>query len=317
MPLQFITNELDILARRILPQNQHQYLADKNAIGSSLSPLYDRIFVCEKFAHLNILPVKRNIVYSSKFYCGNLKPEHIKRVETLEVFLATGNPAINLDNQAYLPPSTNTYFLGNSKYNVDFSAEFWGVKHFHVSKTRKDDILLFYAVHGNSIYFLSLGSHADLYSKKFIEIVISEFPQLMTPLGFGAMPDMPIGGIPNESTEHIKKQWTKGSNVSFVIDGKFYIAANGQTTARLNSDIIYKASNILYQIDNQMQNFDNFLATKHPNIPFEYKINELESRLLIKAGQLCVSEERTKEQCLLNIKYLDRINEIESIVNIN
>ena len=222
-PMQFIISELDTCVKQIVPQRQLKYLSDKNDIEKSLHPLYDRIFVCDKYLGLQNALRPKVIITSSKFTPANLSIANKQKLELLSTLLTNGDFGKSSDSDSFIPPSTNTYFIGNSSYNVDFSSEFWGVKHFHLKGEKEDDTLLFYATNKDKIYFLYIGNHSDLYTDTIIKIILAEFPELPSILGFAPLPDMPLpanGQIPNQSPDHIKNLWVKGSNVSFIINNK-------------------------------------------------------------------------------------------------
>jgi len=319
-PIQFIVSELSNCVERIVPQKQIKYLADKNDIDKSLLPLYHRIFVCDKYLGLRKASQKKVIMASSKFTSVDLSAANKQKLELLSTLLTTGNFGINSDSEDFIPPSTNTYFIGPNSYNVDFSNEFWGIRHFHLKGEKEDDTLLYYATNNDKIYFLYIGTHSDLYTETIVKIIINEFPELLTVLGFASLPDMPlpaIGQVPNQSPEHIRKLWVSGSNVAFIINNKYYTATNPQTLSRLNSRLIYIGSNILYQIEHQIKEFTNYLATKYAVQSFNFIVNQEISQTSINNGEIYITESTTNEGAKLSIDYLKCIGIINSILNLS
>jgi hypothetical protein len=315
----FIFEQLYERVIKILPQKEIAYLPDILETDKSWKPLCDLIFIVERFYNSKVFPHKYEIVYSSKFDDLGLNIETKNNLINLKKLLESGDNALNNYSTGFLPPSSKKYLTDHygttdkRRFIVDFTNQFFGIKHFHLdSHNRKEDVLLYYVTCRNSIYFLKIGGHNALYEQTIIENIVHEFPELLNHLGIGAMPDIPMGNSHKYSIEEMRDIWISGGNVSFQIDNYYYTSCSPQTFSRLNASIVRIFQTIYYQINFQMEKFTNYLKEKYPKIEMDFEIEPLtyncEDNIII------IGEKITREACQIKIDYLSILKYIDIIL---
>ena len=238
------------LDKLILPKKQHKYLPPSVSAANSLIPIQDHIFVAEKFLSTRVQPLNYKLHTSSAF---RGLPEHDPnkaRITKLLHWIETGESRINNPSEGFLPRSCNRFFAAEyanrtrRRYIADPSAEFFGIRHFHLGN-QVDDALLFYAIAGSDCVLLSIGSHLSLYQKANVEIVIREFPQMAPALGIAHLPIHPGR---ETSPDEVKRLWQNGANVGFIIDGKYYLGTP-MSLAGVSHRCFSEMQNLSYQIE--------------------------------------------------------------------
>lgn len=300
---------------RILPANQQTSSVYSQDYDCSISPftwLHEFIFVIEKYLNSKVPQANYTIIYSSVYSTENLHENSLRNLQQLETLLKTGNSSVNKQSYGFLPPSSKEY-LKAGNYNVDFTNQFYGIKHFHLcSDDRKRDQLLYYVLDGDCIYFLSIDGHSKLYDQENVEILVREFPEIASKVGIKKMPDMPVGDSFRLSTEELKKHWISGLNSSFIIDGPYYITAHPQTTSRLNTDIINLSNNIMYQFEHALNEFKTKLGEEKSIISLCFEDDNL-----MKNGIVLIGDEISKNAVEVRIPYLEKLEEVDAFLELN
>lgn len=259
---------------KILPTNQQTSSVYGKDYDYSISPfkwLHEFIFVIEKYLNSKVPQAKYRIIYSSVYSAKNVHENSLKNIQRLEKLLQTGDISVNLSSFGFLPPSSKSYF-NSGNFNVDFTNQFYGIKHFHLcSDDRKRDELLYYVLDGDCIYFLSIGGHSKLYDQENVEILVREFPEIASKVGVTKMPDMPIGDSFKYSIEQLKKHWTSGLNSAFILDDAYYPTIHPQTNSQLNTEIINITNNIVYQFEIALNEFKTKLGEENTIVHYALK----------------------------------------------
>jgi len=311
---------------KIVPPKEVKFLPKSTDLDKSYIPFCDLIFIIERFIDSKILPKKYEIIYSTKFADSVLPDKAQNNLKQLKSKLTSGDVSINKLSAGFLPKSTKNYLLDyfgttdNKRYIVDFTNQFFGIKHFHLdSYNRNDDILLFYVALIDKIIFLKIGNHNDLYKQDLVENLILEFPEVIGQLGIAAYPDMPIGEKYKYSTDEIKNTWISGGNVSFLVNKQYFTSCNPQTLSRLNTNVVSIVQNVYYQIEENLKQFISQL-----NIAPNFVINELEIEpLLYEDNQLfhgcniLIGEKNTKIATEIRIDYLCKLDFLDMMIKNN
>jgi len=297
----------------ILPTKQQRlpvFDSDYDYTQSPFDWLHKFVFVIEKFLKANVPIQKYEIVYSSKYSTNHIHEKSLKNLKRLEELLKKGVKSVNNPSYGFAPPSSKDYYK-HDNFNVDFSNQFYGIKHFHLcSDDRTRDEILYYVTHENAIYFLSIGGHNDLYSQKNIEITVREFPNIAKKIGIEKLPDMPVNEPFEYSVAQMKSHWEKGLNSSFIIDGEYYTSGYIQTISKLNSDIIYLSNNVIYQFRNGVENFISTLGSEYKIVPLRYEDNSL-----VKDDIILVGDEISKRAVEVKVSYLKRLGVVDHFIN--
>ena len=297
---------------KILPTNQNTISVCRQDYNYSNSPfewLYKFIFVIEKYMNSKVPHAKYKIVYSSFYSTENLHENSLKNLQKLKKLLQTGDASVNQSSSGFLPPSSTRYF-NSGNFNVDFTNQFYRIKHFHLcSDDRKRDELLYYVIDGDHIYFLSIGKHRELYNQGNIEILVREFPNTATKMGIYKMPDMPIGEPFTYSADQLKRQWTSGNNSSFIIDGSYYTTLRLQTRSGLSIDTFFISNNIIYQFDTALNEFKAELGKEYRIVPLCFEDNSI-----MKNGVIMIRDEISKTAIGVRIPYLEKLEVVDGLL---
>jgi hypothetical protein len=300
---------------QILPSSQRTNLVFNKEYNYSDSPftwLHEFIFVIEKYLNSKIPQTKYRIVYSAQYSAENLHENSIKKLQQLEKLLQNGDVTVNLPSLGFLPPSSKSYFKSGN-FNVDFTNQFYGIKHFHLcSDDRNRDELLYYVINESKIYFLSIGGHSKLYDQENIEIIVREFPDIAAKLGIVKMPDMPVDSSFEYSVQQLKEQWTSGGNSSFLIDEAYYTTVHPQTTSRLNTEIINVTKNIIYQYETALNSLKSKLVEEYRIVPLRFEDNSL-----MRNGVILIGDETSKMAVEVRITYLEKLEVVDQFSALN
>ena len=304
---------------QILPKGEIKYLPKVSDLDSSIVPFYDLIFVLERFLKSKILPIKFEIIYSSNFDSSKLPNKVIGNLRKLEKMLSTGDIKVNDSSLGFLPKSAKKYLsnpygsTNKRRYIVDFTSQFFGIKHFHLdSYSTGKNILLYYVIVNQKMFFLKIGTHKDFYTKTLVENLIYEFPEIINDLGIYAMSDMPVGKKYEYSNDEIKDIWTSGGNVSFYINNQYYTSANPQTFSRLNTEVIDIARNIIYQFEESLRQFKlklnngRELNNAIEIVPLRYDDGEF-----FKGGNILIGDKISKIAVEIPIDFLNKLRYID------
>jgi hypothetical protein len=200
------------------------------------------------------------------------------------------------------------------RYNVDFSGSIWGLRHLHLKERDRGDSLLYYAVVDNTVYFIAIGSHEEMYKKNILEVVVNEFQNILPDLGIGHYMDMPFDNFENLSREKVMQNWTNGRNIGFFINEKFYASANLMASSKIKVNLNLKISNISYQIENKAKEFvKSLMDGEKVKSGLEIRLDEYKD--LSKNG-LLVKEESQKIDQFFFINYLSILNRAKTLVEI-
>lgn len=296
----------------ILQRKQQNFSVFNSDYDYTLSPFYwlhKFIFVIEKYLKANVPIKKYEIIYSSIYSTNHLHEKSLKNLKRLEQLLRKGEKSVNNPSFGFVPPSSKDYYI-DGNYHVDFSNQFYGIKHFHLCQEKgKRNVLLFYVIDETKIYFLSIGIHDDLYSQKNIEIIVREFPDIAIKLGIAKLHDMPVNEPFEYSVAQLKRHWTKGLNSSFIIDGEFYTSIHLQTTSKLNTEILNLSNNVIYQYRHALENFIATLGAEHNIVSLKYEDNSL-----VKEGVILVGDEISKIAVEVKISYFERLEMLDKLI---
>lgn len=308
----YVLNEFESTCKKIIPKKEIIYLP----IDKTPKSIYTYIFIIERYLNNKIIPIEYNIKYSKSYSELNLNDVHKKSIATIKKLLENGDASINSYSKGFIPNSIKNYFKqkGDS-YSVDFSGSIWGIKHLHLNPNAKDDTLLFYVIIDNTIYFLKIGEHSNLFSKTILETIINDFPEILSNLGIAPMPDMPMPEKQhNYLIEDVKHIWESGGNVSYTINNKYYTSVNLQSTSSLPAKYNYFVSNISYQIEHHIELFLKEIIKDENYQDIDVRIINNKDLLV---GKRLLAEEISKSAILLNITYLENIDYAEMIKTMN
>lgn len=79
----FIAEESFELSKKILPENQIEFLADLSLFQSDYKVIYDYFYVIDRFCNTRIFPQKYNIKYSTKFNRDELDAEEYENLSLI------------------------------------------------------------------------------------------------------------------------------------------------------------------------------------------------------------------------------------------
>jgi len=313
----FIAEESYQLSKKILSDKEHNFLADVSLLNQDMKIIYDYFFIIDKYKNSKILPQKYEIKYSSTFDRSSLNDVESENLDLIISIIQNGQKNQFEILNKFFPNSSNTFITEpyNSpkhRYNVDFSGSIWGIKHLHLKETNRGDNLLYYCIVENIIYFLAISKHKNMYDKNLLEIIVNEFPTIISNLGIGHYKDMPFNKFENYSTEVVKKNWINGVNVGFFINEKFYTSVNSMMLSRIKANINYNISNINYQINNQATAFLKSISE-------EQKVDSTLNIILddykdLFKGELLIKEENHKIAQFIYIAYLRQLDETKELI---
>lgn len=315
----FISEESYQLAKKILSSKEHNFLADVNLLNQDIRVIYDYFFVIDKFKNTKIPPQKYEIKYSSSFNRSSLNDVESANLDLIISIIQNGQKNQFEILNKFFPNSsksfiTKPYNSSEHRYNVDFSGSIWGIKHLHLKATNRGDTLLYYCIVENIIYFFAIGKHKNMYDKSLLEIIVNEFPTIISNLGIGHYQDMTFNNFDNYSTEVVKKKWLNGENIGFFINEKFYTSINLMTHSKIKANINYTINNISYQINNQANEFLKSICEQQ-KVDSTLNIIIDDYKDLFK-GELLIKEENQKKAQFFYISYLKQLNETKELLNI-
>ncbi len=306
----FIFEKIKECSNEIVSQKELKYLPDDL---QNYNNIYPHLFVTERYLSNKILPVKYEIKTSKVFEETDLDNKSIKTITEL---IKKGDLSINSYSRGFIPNSIKNYFNKDGGFINDFSGNLWGVKHLHLNPSnKKGDLLLYYVTVKDTIYFLKIGKHSEMFNKSVLEIIVNEYPELLTELRVGKMSDMPI----NKKKEHsyseqdVKEILKKGGNISYTINSEYYTSANSQTTGNIPISLINIAGNISYQIEYGIELFLKHLSENNIQNP---KINILTHEIL-NDENIILADDNSKEAVVFNVDYLKQMRRAISIKQMN
>ena len=314
----FIFDLLYQRAALIVPPKEVKNLPKVSDLDKSWIPLSDLIFVIERFLSTRLHQQQFEIVLSKDYSEIDLSDKSISNLKRLKKLILTGGNGINKPSSNFLPPSSKSYLkvdantLSSSRYNVDFVNDFFGIRHFHLAEHR-DDVLLFYSVIGDKIYFLKIGKHADIYEQATIETLVNEFPELINHLGIFAMPDITVNNNHKYMPGEVARIWQAGGNVSFIINDRYYTSCYGQTFSKLNIRVIGITQKILFQVDFYLKNFDTYLKNSYPELRTDFEVEPLIYDY--EANIIEIGSKLTMEAMEIKIDYLSQLKKIDALLN--
>jgi hypothetical protein len=311
----FLFDELSSCCKLILHEKELNYLSEKK---------YDRktiinyIYIIERYLDTKVFPQKYNIYKSSKFKVESLNEVHKKSLDCIEKLLKAGDPAINSYSRNFVPNSIKNYFKDSGKELVkDFCGSIWGIKHLHLNPHNKnnDDTLLFYAAFKNNFYFIKIGKHDDLYKKDVVEIVVNEFPDILKELNIFFMLDIiPPSKEYCYTPEKVKELWKAGSNISYIINNRYYFTSKGQTFSKIGDNIICLYQKIIDQVETQMKSFISDLEKVDNNKTPEFTISKDER---IENGVFEIIEKNSGYKNLMKIDCLINLHNVRCFKRLN
>lgn len=315
----FIAMESYELSKQILPENQRDNLADISLFQTDYRVAYDYFYVIDRICNTKIFPQEYEIKYSTKFNRDKLTDEECDNLDLIISILQSDDNEKFRELNRFYPRSSEKYISKpysslEYRYNVDFFGSIWGLRHLHLKERDRGDSLLYYAIVGNIIYFIAIGNHEDMYQKNILEVVINEFPKILPNLGIGHYIDMPFDDFENLSIDEVKKNWTKGSNIGFFINEKFYVSTNLMASSKIKANLNYEISNISYQVENQAKEFVKLLMDgEKVNSDLEIRLDEYKD---LSKNELLIKEESQKTAQFFYINYLTILNQAKILVGI-
>ena len=301
----FVDLELHRIALEILPEKEKQLLSEVD--------LLDSVFIIEKFIYGLIYPQKWRIEYASTFNRPEEKVQ-LKRLKQIEEFLSNGDERINHHSFNYLPKSSRRFLKANRtddkrRLVVDFSNSFFGIKHLHLNQ-KHDDNLLFYANDEDTIYFIRIGTHNELYMKENVQVIVHEFPDLQRKLKISPLPDLHSGDY-EPSVDEIKKTWEAGATTLLKIDGVLYTGIPQTFSNHSNSNIV-TVQNLIFQLENQLEQIFNHLHKQ--SMKTDLRLLRAKSRLSLKRGYICYRERISGQEYQIRTLFLQTISEIINLL---
>lgn len=315
----FIAEESFELSKQIVPEKQSNNLADISLFQTDFKVVYDYFYVIDRFCNTKIFPHKYEIKYSTKFNRDKLSDEECENLDLIISILQSNNNEKFGELNRYYPRSSEKYISKpysslEYRYNVDFSGSIWGIKHLHLKERQRGDNLLYYVVIENTIYFVGIGSHDDIYKKNILEVVVNEFKNILPHLGIGHYMDIPFENYENLSRDEIMENWTNGRNIGFFINDKYYVSTNLMAGSKIKANLNYEISNISYQIENQAKEFVLSLSDgQKVKSDLEIRLDEYKD---LSKNELLIKEESQKTGQFFYINYLKTLNQARILVEI-
>jgi hypothetical protein len=311
--VEYIFNLLSSRVKKIIPNNEIKYMPKVEGIYKSHRTLCDLVYVLERFVNTKVLPYEWEIIKSSKFDTSLLSEKSKQNLDRLQKMLIIGDVKVNSPSYGFLPKTSKKYYETNEddkskrRYQVDFSNQVFGIKHFHLdSHDKNEDKLLFYTTLDQKIFFLSIGCHEDIYTDKNLKILIEEFENVLPHLGIQPM-DITIGSKPSNSKEEVQKMWTSGLNVAFIINGQYYSCSNYMTFSRIDTETILKVQGIYYEIQQGIKKGTNFSGTNNEVIVCQEQEEEK-----LAAGIICLKENGSEFE--ISIEYLKKLGLVDYLI---
>lgn len=306
----FVINELYTCSKLIIPRNEIKLLKNR---ALSKESIYQFLFVIDRYLSNKILPFKYNIYKSSKFNIDELDDVHKKSLECIEKLLRDGDISINSRSRNFVPKSYKHYLKDDIKEIVkDFSGSIWGIKHLHLNPKKHDDVLLFYLTSGDNFYFIKIGNHDDFFKKDALEIFVNEFPDVVEKTNITYLKDISHTEC-NYTPKEVEDLWKAGGNVSYSINGKYYVSLNPQTVSTYDSNLCDFTNAISIPLEKQLEAFLLELQQFEKIDAYEF-ITEEDS---LKFGTFFIKERNSGYKKLIKIDYLRNLEYVRYFKSLN
>lgn len=316
---EFIAEEAYGLSKQILPVKQRANLADISLFQTDFNIIYDYFYVIDRFCNTKIFPSEYEIKYSSKFNRVSLSEKESENLDSIISILKSGDNKKFGELNRFFPNSSKSYILKpyNSpeyRYNVDFSGSLWGIKHLHLKERHRGDNLLYYVIIENTVYFIGVGNHDDMYKKDNLEILVNEFQNILPYLGIGHYQDIPFNNFENLTRDEVMQDWKNGRNIGFFIDEKYYVSINLMAGSKIKANLNYEISNVSYQIEIQSDEFVKFLLDGEIiKTDLQLRLDEYKD---LSKKELLIKEESQKSAQFFYINYLTALYRTKILVDI-
>jgi hypothetical protein len=303
----FIESTLNKIVTSFIPASEIRPLPQSFLSTNDLGVFLDYIFAIEKYLNVHVLPIRYFPLYSSKITEQLKNPVLKKQTKRILKFFETGDKRINDKSVNILPHSAFHYFNDvqgkkRLKYALDFSYDFYSIRHVHLSAP-DDDSLLFYVLVNKNILLLSIGSHKDIYEKDNLRILINEFPEFLKSLGINELTGI-HPGIELEGAT-VKAYWEHGISPMQNIDGKIY-ASTYMTFSGITTMVHYHFMNIIYRVKTDTGAIKNSL-----NGDCRLFVKKGKSKLSIKYGDIYIGDRISNKEWIIHISYLNKLHLIE------
>ncbi|QEN06431.1 hypothetical protein EW093_17130 (plasmid) [Thiospirochaeta perfilievii] len=181
----------------------------------------------------------------------------------------------------------------------------------HLSQKHNDE-LLFYVNDHDTIYFLSIGNHKDMYRKNNVEIIVNEYPHLLPILKIFPLPVL-MSRSSNYSVEQIKVLWESGNNILLQINDQSYMGMP-QTFSNISNQNIITSQNHIYQLESQLEAI--LTSLKQDSNKVNLRLLYAKSRLSIKQGVIHFKDRVSGKEFQVASDFLLLLNTINIILGI-
>ena len=312
--IEYIFNILSERVKQILPNRELKFMPKVEGIYKSHKTLCDLIYVIERYINTKVLPYEYEIIKSTEFDTSLHSKKSKQKLDKLQKMLTKGDIKVNSPSFGFIPKTSKNYFETYEedktkwRYQVDFSNQFFGIKHFHLdSHDKSEDKLLFYTILNQKIYFLSIGGHSDIYTDRNLRILVNEFEHILPHLGIQPMDNNIVNTEPKFSEQEIQKMWTSGLSISFVINGQYYTCRNYMTSSRIDTETITIVQGIYYQVQQGIKNRNSKNTTNN-----EVVVCSKQDSDKLASGIICMKESQTKFE--ISVEYLKRLRLVDYLL---
>lgn len=309
----FLDFELRRVVLSILPEKEKGLLPLGFSETNNIKIFEEYFFVIEKFLDTHIVPQKYNICYSSKVKKYLLENDDVdtklkKKLQYFQNGFKRNDKSFN-----FLPKSAYTYYTDETKsknhrkYINDFLFNSFGIRHFHLVDNNDND-LIYYVLIKNNIYLINIGNHDSIYEEETPKILIEEYPDLLEQLKISKLSSDIDPGSPCWGRE-LECCWKHGISVIPLINGNLYTATfmSLDGMERRYFDIL---TNILYQLNNQLNEIMTLLENKHYNI----FLKKAKSKMSLKSGGIYIADRNSSFEYCIELPYFTKLQLVDMII---
>lgn len=247
---------------------------------------YRVITIMRRFSLAQIPPIPFQLIPLDTFVEQANSITDAKIAEKLKKFMdiaAKGDQRLNdislSKEERFASESINHYFDATGRYRSDFLLDSLGIQHFHIGYNKKtDDNLLFTKRHGNYLYLMAIGTHADIYIENEHSVLHRALYEFGPQYYERSVPSLGIKApqkADRPSLPMIKQMKVSGFTVPFVApDDSVRIAGLGTTqdrtplpVMRMTGQILREVTYYLYGNDLSVINGDKFRVLSLENTP--------------------------------------------------
>lgn len=259
------------------PHKYHHKLKKENGDNDTILKYFHAISAYHAFR----IPEQKHKIYWSREILKNpMLKEHKNRIDKFCLYLQEGSLKVNTKREGYL--SKNAWKLFNLSETPDFVyidqlLFTWGIHHFHLSKDRKRDRLLFAVVGAGKAYLIDIGSHMDVYHERLLKIIDDNWPKIIEPyIGVGIKSDPK--GIPPKAVKGMREV---GLMVPANVNGKVFVGVDQISMAKTSLGLTFQYDLLARQLFLLQKQMDNIFSPLCQQIigakdqilsPFEFEV---------------------------------------------